>query len=93
LFIRRVLRAILEETVSQSQVQIFFTELKQSEKAINEHPRVDFHGSTLSPIQIDDRGRIANWPEGFLDDDVRESQRMLDIMYGGGREDDDDDEL
>ncbi len=59
--------------------------------ARNSKPIVKFCGTVLTPIEIDRQGRIANWPEGFLDDDVRESQRLLAIMYGGGDEDDDED--
>ena len=36
----------------------------------------------LEPLKVDGHGRIENWPEGFMDDDVRESRRLLDIMYG-----------
>ena len=52
---------------------------------------VQFRHSTLNKLQVDERGRIANWPEGFMDDDVKESQRLLDIMYGGNEEGDDED--
>jgi hypothetical protein len=31
---------------------------------------------------VDEHGRIDNWPEGFMDDDVKESRRLLDAMYG-----------
>ena len=33
-------------------------------------------------VGIDDRGRVSNWPKGFMDDDVREARRLLDAMYG-----------
>lgn len=89
--IRRVIRAILEEQFAQSQVQVYFTELQEFKTARDQKPDVAFHSSTLSPIRIDERGRIANWPEGFLDEDVRESQRLLDIMYGSSGEEDEDD--
>ena len=38
--------------------------------------------SVLEPIRINDRGQVENWPEGFMDDDVKESRRLLDAMYG-----------
>lgn len=30
-------------------------------------------------------GRLKDWPEGFMDDDVRESRRMIDTMYNSNR--------
>jgi hypothetical protein len=50
-----------------------------------------FIGSTIEPIEVDENGRITNWPEGFLDEDIRESQRLLDVMYGHFGEDSDAD--
>jgi predicted ATPase len=90
LVIRRVLRAILEEDIAQSDVQIYFTELDQSAQTTERGVIVTFRGSSIRPIRIDDRGRIANWPAGFLDEDLRESQRLLDIMYGKAGGDDRD---
>ena len=93
LIIRRVIRAILEEELGQSQVQIYFTALDQRNVAHEGNVEVEFLSSSLQPVRVDDKGRIANWPEGFLDEDVRESQRLMDVMYGhDGEEDDDDDE-
>lgn len=97
LVIRRVLRAILQEEIAQAQVGIYFTDLdpnpvphaREQVTKLKLPPR-GFRFTRLSPIQTDERGRISNWPEGFLDDDVKESQRLLDIMYGGGGEEDDD---
>ena len=40
----------------------------------------------VGPVEVDDRGRIANWPDGFLDVDLHESQRLIDIMYGSAME-------
>jgi energy-coupling factor transporter ATP-binding protein EcfA2 len=88
LVVRRVIRAFLEEEIAQSQVQIYFAELEEEESPLL---KSGFHSSKLEPIQTDSRGRIANWPEGFLDADVRESQRLMDIMYGHEDEEEDDD--
>ncbi|MEI8376251.1 MAG: AAA family ATPase [Planctomycetota bacterium] len=96
LLIRRVIRAILAEEIVQSRVQVYFVDLQKSTetRAItgpDAEWEVQFRHSTLNKLQVDERGRIANWPEGFMDDDVKESQRLLDIMYGGNKEGEDDD--
>ena len=88
LVVRRVIRAFLEEEIAQSQVQIYFARLEKVDSPLLSY---EFQSSKLEPIQTDNRGRIANWPEGFLDADVRESQRLMDIMYGHDDEEDDDD--
>lgn len=90
LVIRRVIRAVLEEDLPQADVRIYFTNLTESVQSEKGNFRAKFRYSTLCPISIDDRGRISNWPDGFLDEDVRESQRLLDIMYGGPDSGDDD---
>ncbi|HEX3599070.1 MAG TPA: AAA family ATPase [Lacipirellulaceae bacterium] len=76
LIIRRVIREILEESIAigQSKIGIYFASVDKSEEG--------YHYSTLEPIKIDERtGRVANWPPGFMDDDVIESRRLLDVMY------------
>lgn len=75
LVVRRVLRAILQEEdgLGQSQVGIYFADLKREEHG--------YANSTLDLLQINDQGQIANWPEGFMDDDMKESRRLMDAMY------------
>lgn len=100
LVIRRVMRAILEESISQAEVQIYFASLADQATAgfeFGDHSGatrrqydVTFVGSSIEAIRIDSRGRIANWPTGFLDEDVRESQRLMDVMYGQTTDEDDD---
>ena len=98
LLVRRVIRAILEEKLPQSGVQIYFTDLQvcpDVDLAVlageqRGSVKAGFRHSTLRRVCVDERGRIANWPDGFLDDDVRESQRLLDIMYGGNDAEEDD---
>ena len=75
LIVRRIIREILDETLPQKDVRIYFTEIVPNSG-------VGFDYSTLTALAIDERGRIKNWPKGFLDDDLGESQRLLDIMYG-----------
>ena len=88
LLLRRVIRAILSEEISQSQVQIYFTKLVPIAR---EGAGAEFSESTLEPIRTDSRGRISNWPEGFLDADVGESKQLMDIMYGGNDHEEPDD--
>lgn len=85
LVVRRTLRAILEEELSQHQVNIYFTKLER----IDSHPalqglkqKTDQIGSLLELIQVNQKGQIVNWPEGFLDADVIEARRLIDAMYG-----------
>ncbi len=90
LVIRRVLRAILEEEVAQSQVQIYFTDLAEKVTAHDGQYPLEFRSSRLARIRVDEQGRIENWPEGFLDADVQESRRLVNIMYGDATKEDDD---
>lgn len=76
LIVRRVIREILEESIGlgQEAIRLYFTDTAEEFNG--------FHYSRLTPLSVDDHGRIANWPEGFMDDDVKESRRLLDAMYG-----------
>jgi len=74
LVVRRVLRAIVQEEIPQGQVGLYFTDIGQSV--------ANYRYSQLRPLTVDQHGRIDNWPEGFMDDDVKESRRLLDAMYG-----------
>jgi hypothetical protein len=31
----------------------------------------------MEPLEINDQGQIANWPKGFMDDDLEEANRWL----------------
>ena len=86
LVIRRVLRAILEEELSQSQVEIYFTDFLQHHSNIAKHRAFwSYWSSSLSKIQFDEQGHINNWPKGFLDEDALEAGRLIEIMYGKRR--------
>ena len=68
------MRAVLDEEIKQEALNIQFVALK-----------IDGAGrahSISQPLQIDNEDRIGNWPEGFLDDDLKESRRLLNVMYG-----------
>jgi energy-coupling factor transporter ATP-binding protein EcfA2 len=77
LVVRRVLRGILEEEISQEHVGVHFATLIKSA----DNP-VGYHWSILERLKINNNGEIQNWPEGFMDDSVKESRRLLDSMYG-----------
>jgi hypothetical protein len=82
LFVYRVLRAILEETIPQAAVRIHFTHLetKQAEWEGDSPGSAALTFSQVEEIQIDDRGRVANWPKGFLDEDMQEFGRLMNAM-------------
>jgi predicted ATPase len=90
LLLRRTIRAILQEEIPQSAVAIYCINLNDRRTVSVNEERTTFLGSTLEPITVDENGHIDNWPEGFLDEDTRESQRLLDIMYGRVEEELDD---
>ena len=74
LVVRRVLRAILQEDVAQEDVRLYFA-------VLGEEPS-GYHCAVLEALKVDEHGRIENWPEGFMDDSVREARRLMDAMYG-----------
>lgn len=75
LMIRRVMRAITEEKLPQSWVNISFV---STQKADGEG---DIWTSKVEPLKIED-GVISNWPEGFLDDDEKETKALMRALYG-----------
>jgi hypothetical protein len=79
LVVRRVMRAVLEEELKQEALRLYFTRM-DTKPELHRGRSVAF--SVLEPIEIDERGQIKNWPAGFMDEDIRESRRLLDIMYG-----------
>lgn len=91
LVVRRVIRAILEEDLPQAAASLYFTRVGRfavgMAVASTEFEPGDgktYPSSVLESLTVDARGRIANWPEGFMDVDVLESRRLLDIMYPVG---------
>jgi hypothetical protein len=79
LVVRRVIRAILEEDIKQEAVRIHFADVDLESPS---HRALGYASSRIQVIEIDEKGKIQNWPAGFMDDDVRESRRLLDVMYG-----------
>ena len=84
LVIRRVMRAIQEEQLHQEKVRINFVDISKSQYG--------YHYSSLNPLQINGRGQIANWPEGFMDDDLKEAKRLMNIMYDTPFDDDEEED-
>jgi predicted ATPase len=74
LIIRRVMRAILDETIAQKDVRIYFASARQDKEFLT--------NSSLELLRTNAQGQIDNWPEGFMDDDMKENQRLMHIMYG-----------
>jgi len=74
LIIRRLIRAVLEEEIPQEALNIQFISLKTVAEGVA--------CSAMEPLWINGEGRIENWPEGFMDDDLKESRRLINIMYG-----------
>lgn len=77
LLIRRLLRAVLQEEVTQAMVSVAFTQLVDGKEG--------YRFARIEQVKVDERGRVSNWPPGFLDDDVKESRRLLDIVYGAAQ--------
>lgn len=95
LIIRRILRGILEEQLEQSNVRIYFTKTEHIHKILQIQKTgktIDELTSVLEPVKINERGRISNWPKGFLDEDILESRRLIDAMYGECDSDDEEGE-
>ena len=83
LVIMRTLRAILEEDLPQEQVNVAFCSLKEEECPGGGRVAT----SVVTPLRTNEGGQISNWPEGFLDERTRESERLLDLMYGNSDDD------
>ncbi|MFI5387354.1 MAG: DUF3696 domain-containing protein, partial [Fimbriimonadales bacterium] len=60
-------------------VRLYFARMETKSEHHWERPVAS---SVLERIDIDERGQIRNWPVGFMDADIRESRRLLDVMYG-----------
>ena len=74
LIIRRVWRAVLDEEIKQEALSIQFVSLRKTD--------AEPADSVMEPLRINDEDRIDNWPVGFLDDDIKESRRLFETMYG-----------
>ncbi|MCE9635807.1 MAG: AAA family ATPase [Planctomycetes bacterium] len=77
ILIRRTLRAILEEELPQAAVAIYFASLGDE--------ILGYRSSKLERMSINAQGQIENWPRGFLTDDVEESERLINAMYGSAK--------
>ena len=71
LFVRRILRAIREEDIKQEAIRIYFTHLENGLDDAN------WKHAVMESLKINDQGQIANWPKGFMDDDLEEANRWL----------------
>jgi predicted ATPase len=82
LVVRRAIRAILQEEISQEEVRIYFCDIDESHEG--------YRYSRLRPMQVSELGRIDNWPKGFMASDISESRRLFEVMYGALPEDGED---
>lgn len=93
LMIRRLMRAITEETIRQSWVNVCFVRteiverhefvddtLKSDGVAVAPEKWQDIWTSVLEPLRIDNTTGI-NWPDGFLDDDEKETKALMRARY------------
>jgi hypothetical protein len=74
LIVRRVMRGVLSEEIPQEQVRLYFADLIRGPAG--------YDYTSLRRLEVNERGEIDNWPEGFMDDDIRESRRLLGVVYG-----------
>lgn len=78
LLVRRVLRAIREEHISpgnvfkQSTVEIYFTDLHSDSNGVT--------FARIKQLEIDDHGQVQNWPDGFMNDDLKEAHKWMEAM-------------
>ncbi len=80
------MRAILTEEIPQSWVGIWFCENEiadnNDQQIKNNQRKYNFQTSTINMLRVDSNGRIMNWPKGFLDDDLKEAELLMQVMYG-----------
>jgi hypothetical protein len=69
LLVRRALRAVAQERVRQELIRLHFVDVDKSEQG--------FQYSTITPLVVNDQGKVNNWPPGFLDADVEEAIQAL----------------
>ena len=78
LIVRRVLRAIREEQISngnvfkQSSVGINFTSLVAAPQG--------FKHAKIEELDVNERGQVHNWPPGFMDDDLKEAHHWMEAI-------------
>ncbi|MEZ4433820.1 MAG: DUF3696 domain-containing protein [bacterium] len=75
-FLRRLQRRIAEEALAPDDVALYFAEAGE-----------EGEGSTLSELEVDEYGNIANWPEGFFGDEMEDmialTEAAMQRMQGG----------
>ena len=65
IFVRRVLRAVQSGDIGPGDVCLLFVAGRDD----------------VQRIEIDSRGRVACWPDGFMTEDLAESRRWLDGTF------------
>ncbi len=77
ILVLRLLRAILSEDLPQESIRIYFTELVGDK----DQPSDSFKWSQLKRIEIDDQGRIFDWPKGFMDQRMKEFDFIMNARF------------
>lgn len=67
-FLRRLQRRIAEGALSAADAALYFV-------------HTDGDGAKMEELEIDEYGRIANWPEGFFGDAIGETEAQMDAMF------------
>jgi energy-coupling factor transporter ATP-binding protein EcfA2 len=81
LLIRRAMRAMREEDIRGSWVNICFVHGEDAPEYKSENGVIP-QTAVAEPLRVDEQGRVTNWPEGFLDDDMQESAKLMHALYG-----------
>jgi hypothetical protein len=68
-FLRRLQRRIAEDAVPQEKVAAYFANVSQ-------------HPATLEHLEIDEFGRIRNWPENFFSDEMEDITEQSKTAMG-----------
>ncbi|MGQ0414937.1 DUF3696 domain-containing protein [Bacillus sp. HC-TM] len=66
----RLRRYIIEGKIDPKEVAIYYTEKTQ-----------DNNYNTIRELKIDEFGNIADWPEGFFEEDYNEVLKLRDSLY------------
>jgi len=66
IFVRRLLRLVQSGELASERLQIIFVDI----------------GGKATTLSMNSYGQIHDWPDGFMDEDVKESQRWLETRFG-----------
>jgi hypothetical protein len=70
--ILRIRRRVAEGVIDAKDVQILFVDKGAQ-------------GSTITPLDLDSRGQISNWPKGFFEEGYAESIKIVEAVHSESR--------